>query len=55
MASTIVDATGDGLRLVRAGAVPLDALRAAADVLNAGERVAIMIGQGARDAADRAA
>ncbi|MFB9565529.1 thiamine pyrophosphate-requiring protein [Saccharopolyspora hordei] len=29
-----------------------DALRAAADVLNAGERVAIMIGQGARDAAD---
>jgi pyruvate dehydrogenase (quinone) len=29
-----------------------DGLRAAADVLNAGERVAIMIGQGARDAAD---
>jgi pyruvate dehydrogenase (quinone) len=29
-----------------------DALRAAADVLNAGEKVAILIGQGAKDAAD---
>jgi len=32
VASTILDATGDGLRLVRAGAIDLEALRAVAPV-----------------------
>ncbi|WP_298459562.1 L-threonylcarbamoyladenylate synthase [uncultured Cellulomonas sp.] len=37
IASTIVDATGDLLRLVRVGAVPLTALRAVAPVVDPGE------------------
>jgi len=40
IASTIVDATGDGLRLVRPGAIPLEQLREVAAVVDPGEAAA---------------